>query len=63
MYKESLPVSTGRMKNRMAVTPTVESPIIREDRRNPYMNDHLQNAVADHLPQIIDIARNVVSLK
>lgn len=60
MYKESLPMSSGRMRNRSMSDSNV---VIVEEKKQPFMNNNLQDAVANNLPQIIEIAKNVVSLK
>lgn len=60
MYKESLPVSSGRMRNRSMSDSNV---VIVEEKKQPFVNNNLQDAVANNLPQIIEIAKSVVSLK
>lgn len=60
MYKESLPMSSGRMRNRSMSDSNV---VIVEEKKQPFVNNNLQDAVANNLPQIIEIAKSVVSLK
>ena len=60
MYKESLPMSSGRMRNRSMSDSNV---VIVEEKQQSFVNNNLQDAVANNLPQIIEIAKSVVSLK
>lgn len=59
MYNETLPISSGR---RRGVAQKQDSVIV-EDYRMPQMNDNLQNAIADNLANIVEIARSVVSIR